>query len=325
MSSRVRSAAHHIWEFLPEPMMNSGLGVITKRTLLKALPNSHQRVVTNLRELDECLRELDEAGSISDDALRAGFLTFRMQLDLDLPPDPYSPEYRGAVLDLYEWVRGKPYDLANERTAGLDATQCVASPFPYRTRSSATVGDCLVGLGHIIRLLDLPPESHILELGAGWGNLSLALVQMGHRVTAIDIDPNFIDLIDKRAKVLGLEIDARVGDFSIVHDLDNTFDAVIFVNAFHHSADHLHVLKGLRRVTNAGGRVFFAGEPITKSFPCPWGLRLDGEALWAIRTNGWMELGFQRSYFLGALHRCGWDARRVAIPSSPPCEVFIAT
>jgi hypothetical protein len=54
--------------------------------------------------------------------------------------------------------------------------------------------------------------------------------------------------------------------------------------------------------------VFFAAEPILEAFPVPWGVRVDGESLWAIRQNGWLELGFQESYFVRTLLRLGWLA-----------------
>jgi hypothetical protein len=44
----------------------------------------------------------------------------------------------------------------------------------------------------------------------------------------------------------------------------------------------------------------------------PWGLRLDGCSLWAIRKNGWMELGFRDDYFRDALARTGWLGRKHA-------------
>ncbi len=37
----------------------------------------------------------------------------------------------------------------------------------------------------------------------------------------------------------------------------------------------------------------------------PWGVRTDGESLWAIRRNGWLELGFHPDYFRQALGRVG--------------------
>ena len=60
------------------------------------------RVVRTLPELDEMLAQLDEAAKVSDDELRRGFTTFVMDLDLDLPRDPYSDAYRDRVFDLFE-------------------------------------------------------------------------------------------------------------------------------------------------------------------------------------------------------------------------------
>jgi hypothetical protein len=33
---------------------------------------------------------------------------------------------------------------------------------------------------------------------------------------------------------------------------------------------------------------------------------MDGESLWAIRKNGWLELGFNKTYFHEALRQCGF-------------------
>lgn len=68
----------------------------------------------------------------------------------------------------------------------------------------------------------------------------------------------------------------------------------------------------MHRAVKPGGRVYFGGEPITDGFPVPWGLRLDGESLWAIRKHGWLELGFTESYFVKALERTGWAVTKHA-------------
>ena len=49
------------------------------------------------------------------------------------------------------------------------------------------------------------------------------------------------------------------------------------------------------------------------------GMRLDGSALWAIRKNGWMELGFREDYFAQALLRSGWFG-----PGNAACQAPIA-
>jgi 2-polyprenyl-3-methyl-5-hydroxy-6-metoxy-1,4-benzoquinol methylase len=325
--SKVSGAARYARSITPEWIVRSRAATRLRRDVdrLQGHPaRPEQRVVHTLDEIDEMFAELDVAATQSDDALRQGFRTFRLDIDYSLPDDPYSQQYREAVLDMYEWLRGEPYTVANEETPFDDAA-AVYAPFPYSTQSAATVGDHLMAIGHIIRRFELPPGSRVLEFGAGWGNTTLALAQMGHKVTAIDISPRLTDLINARAKQIRVDVETVVGDFSLVHQLEGQFDGVLFFESFHHCADHLDLIAGLDRVVAPNGRVMFAAEPIVSSFPVPWGLRLDGESLWAIRRHGWLELGFRRSYFEQALDRYGWKADWASLPQTPWGEIFLAT
>src|SRR5208282_2947790 len=101
-------------------------------------------------------------------------------------------------------------------------------------------------------------------------------------------------------------------DFSWMERTDRKFDAAIFFECFHHCSDHLGLLRGLSRAMGDDGKLFFAAEPISADFAMPWGLRLDGGSLWAIRKNGWLELGFREDYFLAALRATGWRAAKLA-------------
>ncbi len=320
----MRETARRAWDALPDSVVNSKVATRAKRAALTHLRGANApHVVRTLAELDERLEFLDGAAAVSDDELRRGFATFRMEIDLQMPPDPYSDEYHRAVFDLYEWLHGKPYDPTNEFTS-FEVARYTDVPFPYATQSGPTVGNYLIAVGHVIRTLDLPPKSRVLEFGPGWGATTLALAQMGHDVTAVDIGQNFVDLLNARATRLNTHIEAIVGDFSMIDELDGTYDAVLFFECFHHCANHLDLLSGLDRVVAPNGRVIFAGEPISKTLPVPWGLRMDGEALWAIRTNGWLELGFRRSYFRQTLERYGWEAERVNCPETPSGDIFVA-
>jgi hypothetical protein len=58
------------------------------------------------------------------------------------------------------------------------------------------------------------------------------------------------------------------------------------------------MLERLRRLVRPGGLLVLAGEPVG-DFEMPWGVRLDGQSLYAMRKHGWLELGFETSY-LGA-------------------------
>ena len=115
-----------------------------------------------------------------------------------------------------------------------------------------------------------------------------------------------------------------VGDFSAVLELEGPFDAVLFFESFHHCTDHLALLTNLDRIVARSGRILFAAEPIEEEYYVPWGLRLDGESLWAIRRNGWFELGFRTSYFSEALRRSGWSAQRADCPELPSGRIFVA-
>ncbi|MGP0029182.1 MAG: class I SAM-dependent methyltransferase [Acidimicrobiales bacterium] len=273
-----------------------------------ALPDPNVQVLRTLDELDAKLREVDAAYLVSDDAMRAVFQTFKMGTPTNLPSDPAGQEYADSQFEMYRRISGRTeYAISNERSDfPVDANR----PFPYYTESAETVGHQLMAFGFIIQTMGLPAGASVLELGAGWGNTTVAMARMGYHVTSIDVDPNFVDLVLERASKFALSIDARRGEFLQIDQLGLTFDAVLFYESFHHCSDHRALLAQLGNVLNPGGRVFFAAEPIHDSFPIPWGLRLDGESLWAIRQHGWLELGFQESYFLRTLMHLGWVAEK---------------
>jgi len=273
------------------------------------------RTIRSLAELDAAIAECDRAEAVSDDAMRAVFGTFRMDPPPGMPPDPFSDAYRDTQMALYEAIAGRGYALSNEATP-FDVDAAVRRPFPYYTGSGPTAGEHLMGIGFLLRAMALPPNSRVLEFGPGWGNTTLELARLGHRVTCVDIEARFSELIRRRAAREDLAVEAITGDFFWAERSGDTFDAVIFFECFHHCADHLRLLRALQGRAAPGGRIFLGGEPIVPDFPQPWGLRLDGNSLWAIRKNGWLELGFREDYFASALARTGWMGRR--IPCADP-------
>ena len=281
------------------------------------------QVINTIEELDEKMRECDRAGLRSDDALRQVFAGFRMAPPTGAPDDPFSPEYRRFQLELYRQISGKDYQVANERTV-FDVEQALRRPFPYSTGSCSTTGEQWMLLGFVMRALVLEPGSRILELGAGWGNLSLALAMLGHHVTALDVDERFCELIRKRAQRDDLIVEVVNAAYDAVEQWDEEFDTVLFLSSFHHAADHLPLLRSLHRTLKPHGRLVFGSEPIEPEFPYPWGLRLDGQSLWSIRKHGWLELGFSERYFVEALSRTGWLARKHVAKDLPWLSVWEA-
>lgn len=279
--------------------------------------------VTTTERLDELLADIERAWTISDDAARSVFASFRMELAVGAGLDPWSEAYRTEQFDLYGKISSRDgYSTQNE-VSGFPIN--AVRPFPYHTASPNTVGDQLIAIGFLIKAMNLAASSSVLEFGPGWGNTTINLARMGYDVTALDIDPDFVDLINQRAKQCGIELDARVGEFLDVEQITETFDAVLFYECFHHCSDHQKLLKDLHRVVNPGGKVVLASEPIFEGFGQPWGLRLDGESLWAIRQNGWLELGFSESYFIETCMRSGWAVTKFSDDISPLTNVFCLT
>lgn len=269
-----------------------------------------------IEQLDEKIATCIAAPS--DAALRDLFKTFRMA-----PPttkaDPFSADYAREQMDLYERISGRSYRLANEATE-LNVDELARRPFPYCTDSLQVVGDQLVAIGSLLRRMKVPLGGRILEFGPGHGNTTIALAQTGYRVTAVDIEARYCDLIKRRAARAGVSVNVVNSDFMWSEQVREPFDAVIFFECFHHCADHMRLLRALRTAVKPSGKIYFAGEPITNKFPVPWGVRLDGESLWAIRKHGWFELGFTETYFRKALATAGWKVTKFQSP-----ETFAAT
>jgi SAM-dependent methyltransferase len=268
--------------------------------------------IRTIAELDAKIAECDRAGETSEDAMRALLGGFRMETPVNLPRDPFDPAYREAQLELYERIVGRPYAPSNEVTK-FDVDSALRRPFPLYTNSSFVAGEYFMAIGFVLQSMALPPGSRVLEFGAGWGWTSILLAQLGHKVTVIDIEPCFCELITRRAEKEGVEIEVINADFFAVEAMERQFDAVLFYDCFHHCDDHLRLLTSLHKVVTPEGRVFFGAEPIESGFPVPWGIRLDGWALWGVRKNGWMELGFRDDYFTRALARTGWSGRRIGV------------
>ena len=287
------------------------------------------KIVTTLEELDKYLRLCDEAARRSDDDLRKVLASFEFRREQTSAADPYSDDYAREQHELYLRIAGvDSYTPQNERSLWLkDLNNAARQPFPYYTKSAETVGDHMMALGFIIKTMSLPSGASILEFGAGWGNTSINLARMGYAVTAVDIEPRFLELINERAAMLGLSVETACQNFGPVLDTNGApraFDAVLFYESFHHCSDHRKLVQQLKSMIKDDGIIVFASEPITDSFPLPWGLRLDGMSAWSIRNFKWLELGYQESYFRELMKKNGWLLTKHVCPDTHLGVIFKA-
>jgi len=219
---------------------------------------------------------------------------------------PESEEYRRWVLDTYSKISSRETYSASSEETDYDLATYVRRPVPYSNGSSEAIGDMLMAIGHVIRVMGLKPNSSILEFGFGWGNTTVQLAMSGYQVMGIDIAPNFVEMVRRRTRALDLEVDLRVGSFFDAETIDQQFDAVLFFECFHHCDDHIRLLKALPRVLKPGGKLVLAGETINNALPYPWGVNPDSQAIYCIRQFGWLELSFRENYILDLLDRLGW-------------------
>jgi 2-polyprenyl-3-methyl-5-hydroxy-6-metoxy-1,4-benzoquinol methylase len=248
------------------------------------------------------------AREISEAAFHEALRSFWVKLPSP-PADAWSDAYRQHWFSVYESLTGSKYHLSREGSS-YDVENLIGKPFPYSTESYQIVGEHYLRIGSLIRAMALPPGASILEMGAGWGNTSLALAQMGYRVTTLDIEDRHVQLLKARAAQIQVPLTALQGDFFSVRSLSESFDAVLFYEAFHHCDDHLALLEALPPVIAPGGKLVLACETVNELLPYEWGLNPNGEAIWQIVNNGWFELAFRESYVLRTLGDKRWRTRR---------------
>jgi ubiquinone/menaquinone biosynthesis C-methylase UbiE len=90
---------------------------------------------------------------------------------------------------------------------------------------------------------------HVVDLGAGTGAVSRAVLRLGGRVTAVDASEDMVEHM--RASGLG----AVSGDLLALPFETGTFDGAIAAFAISHVADPLHALAEARRVVRDDGVV----------------------------------------------------------------------
>jgi 2-polyprenyl-3-methyl-5-hydroxy-6-metoxy-1,4-benzoquinol methylase len=283
------------------------------------------RDISDKETLNFVMAECDAALAVSDDELRRVFRTYRYNFDYSCTPaDPWSPEYRDFQFACYEKIAGKKYSIANEFSNFLDVQKFVVTPFPFYTQSYRTVSEQLIMIGLVMSAMKLPPGAKILEFGAGWGNTAVNLARMGYKVTVVDLEQRFLDIVKGRSSGFEENLETVQGDFSVIDELPGKYDAILFKECFHHCADHQRFVASFSSRLSENGIVCFAGEPVYPEFPVPWGVQFDGESVWAIRNFGWLELGFKESYFVEMLEENKFHVEKYVTPLVERGTIFVA-
>ena len=114
----------------------------------------------------------------------------------------------------------------------------------------------------IPKLLELTPESNVLEVGCGSGGYALRVAeQVGCRILGVDINANGISTAHELARRKNLDSLARFEQRDVSKELPYegaSFDAVFANDVLCHIPNRLHVLRELFGMLMPGGRLLFS-------------------------------------------------------------------
>ena len=145
-------------------------------------------------------------------------------------------------------------DAVRKETYGVDIGQ----------NSWLTVDEC----DRFIQWLGVRSDHHVLEVASGSGGPALYLAQQTCcRVTGIDANTNGVATASALAERAGLthNVQFQVADATARLPFEeNTFDALLCIDAMNHLPNRLEILGEWRRVLRAGGRAVFT-DPVVIS------------------------------------------------------------
>jgi SAM-dependent methyltransferase len=281
-------------------------------------------------DVDGFVAEADRLAGESH-ALRNEFLMSRSLPYVPAPagtgelPDPFGAEYLSWVTDQWRMASGRQeYRLELEQDNNIRASnEQLTRLYPFVSGDVNFIAQYMMGVYHALKHMSDLPNRHVVEYGVGWGNSSVALLQAGFDLTAVDIDPSWLKLLELRANLLGVGARLRIhhGQFGELPRDCTMLGGALFYECFHHALNHDKALENLSQSMAEGGVVIFAGETIYRDFPVDWGVRLDGHAVWAIRRYGWMELGFSEDYFIRLCRRHNLELTRHICEAAGPFGV----
>lgn len=116
----------------------------------------------------------------------------------------------------------------------------------------------------VLNLLDIKPDSRVLDEGCGWGYLVMLLAQQGHRAIGIDLDKMQLDVAREIAEYNKISANFLYMDAKQTNFSNGEFDIVIQMEALEHMGDDWNrSIKEISRILKDGGQLVLS-TPNTK-------------------------------------------------------------
>ncbi len=263
-------------------------------------------MVMRTRDLPEFIAQSDRLGGPGNPACDRYWsgIEYRHDTIVDQSLDPFSDAYVHQQLALYREMSGRDFDQSTNEHTSLDVDKHVAAVNPYDHGAPGGLALHVERLSRAIRLGAPARGSRFLDMGCGWGLSSEVAAYCGLDVTAVDVNPDFVELVRRRADRFGHTITATTGTFD-TFESDDRFAMILFYECFHHALRPWTVLERMARHLAPDGRIVLAGEPINDIWWTHWGLRQDPLSVYCIHKFGWLESGWSAGFLAACFERVG--------------------
>ncbi len=208
--------------FVPDAVIRRGIRFLTKQRLKEINAN-------NAEKMDE---------------LRQEFIEHMKNAPLALVPEKANEQHYEVPVDLYLMSLGPNLKYS-----------CAYWPENVTTLAEAETA----ALHETCLHADLKDGQEILELGCGWGSLTLWMAKHypGSKITAVSNSNSQREYIENHAKKLGLNnisiITCDMNNFDIDH---SRFDRVVSVEMFEHMRNWPELYKRVSNWLKPGGKFF---------------------------------------------------------------------
>ncbi len=136
------------------------------------------------------------------------------------------------------------------------------------------------------------PVPRVLDLGAGEGSVTLPLLELGARVTAVDVSAAQLEALRKRCEAFGERLEVRCRTSTDVLESETEPYDVIVANSFiHHVPDYLGMIERALPLLAPGGQFFSFQDPMRYDLLSPFTRRFSTFAylFWRVRKGDLRE------------------------------------
>jgi 2-polyprenyl-3-methyl-5-hydroxy-6-metoxy-1,4-benzoquinol methylase len=280
-------------------------------------PDAHVGVFSNAApatrvfsadQLDDFVAKTDALGGPNSAAcveFWRGF-QYRPTAQVDRSLDPYGELYYGQQIALYTEISGRALNQTSNEQFDFDVLPHILAANPYNHPDPAVVAQQIGTLTAVCRLAAVKRGALALDMGCGWGLSSETLAYCGLDVDAVDINQNFIDLVNGRAQRLSLPMRAFRSDFdSFRPPFGRKYSLALFYECFHHATKPWELMRAVVAWLEPSGKLVLASEPVQSTWWKSWGLRLDPLSIYCIRKYGWFESGWSEEFLHDMFSRNG--------------------